>query len=158
MTPYQRGNRDGLLSFAKACDTEAQAERDEVARWERSRHAHSARASENHAFARQALMHAAALARRMAEALPVDPEPSVLACGHPAQCYTPTGCGWCAEVRRAAEAGAREAYLDVANAIDAGALPLSLRSSLHTASTGPNAAIVSRVLARLTPAGGKGEG
>lgn len=78
MTPYQRGNRDGLLSLADRLGDLAVAEDDQ-----RRRHGGQPRLAylvEHHTSARDALRRAETLARQAAEALPDDPE------GAPATC------------------------------------------------------------------------
>jgi len=73
MTPYQRGNRDGLLSLAIDLERLAQAEREEAARLSRHRTMGERLATNRH-FAADALDRAARVARTRAEALPDDPE------------------------------------------------------------------------------------
>jgi hypothetical protein len=81
LTAYQRGNRDALLSFAKAMGVLTEPWEAEVARTARamenpvnSVQANAAARLNRHASMRLVAMREAAyLARRMAEALPDDP-------------------------------------------------------------------------------------
>lgn len=74
MTGYQRGNRDGLLSFAATCEARAHAE-DERGDELKRRRTMGERLSVNHYHAAAAWMDAARLARSAALALPDDPTP-----------------------------------------------------------------------------------
>jgi hypothetical protein len=82
MTPYQRGNRDALLQFAHVAATRAEAHRAEVDRCNavltnlvNAVQVNAARVLQPAAVWRmQAWLDAAALAERMAEAMPEDPE------------------------------------------------------------------------------------
>ena len=73
MTPYQRGNRDGLLSFAATCEARANDENDQGDHLAKHR-TMGERLSVNRYYAAAAWMDAARLARVAAEALPEDPE------------------------------------------------------------------------------------
>lgn len=83
MTPYQRGNRDGLLNLAanlreNAAQHRAEAERMKVHR-ERpglrmDTHRAIQRLLENAVMREQVLLDSARLADRLSEALPMDPE------------------------------------------------------------------------------------
>lgn len=72
MTPYQRGNRDGLLLFAAACDLRAHAE-DEAGDQLKRHPTMGERLSTQRYYAAEAWANAARLARVRAEALPDDP-------------------------------------------------------------------------------------
>lgn len=81
MTPYQRGNRDGLLYAAAEMEGRAARETAEARRLEETSLKGApvfvgGRASRaiNHHFAAQAYTRVADNLRRMAEALPEDPE------------------------------------------------------------------------------------
>ena len=71
---YQRGNRDGLLSFAATCEARAHAEDEEGDHLAKHR-TMGERLSVNRYHAAAAWMDAARLARVAAEALPEDPTP-----------------------------------------------------------------------------------
>ncbi len=71
---YQRGNRDGLLSFAAECDARAESEKQQAEKLRRHRTL-GERLATNRLYAAEAWHEAAALARRRAEALPEDPAP-----------------------------------------------------------------------------------
>jgi hypothetical protein len=69
---YQRGNRDGLLSFAAECDARAESEKQQAATLRRHR-TMGERLSVNRLYASEAWQEAGALARRRSEALPEEP-------------------------------------------------------------------------------------
>lgn len=76
-TPYQRGNRDGLIYLAAEIDalaTEAQRARDGARAVDARRRVSDERMSIHHAAVRQTCVRVASLARRRAESLPMDPE------------------------------------------------------------------------------------
>ena len=102
MTPYQRGNRDALLNIAAQLDARADASEkrydDMRARLDRGRFA----ASTMHRTVVNAMLaHAvhdrdvAVMARRLAEALPEDPEEpteTAVVCRDGSRCVRPGGC------------------------------------------------------------------
>ena len=74
MTPYQRGNRDGLLGLAVELERLAEDERRAGDRYGYREPGTSAREAQSHHWARAvSLSSAAHMARRRAEAMPEDP-------------------------------------------------------------------------------------
>ena len=73
MTPYQRGNRDGLLAFALDCERLAEKHRVDAKRYAQHPTLGHLLTTQRH-FAAAALDDTARLARTRAEALPDDPQ------------------------------------------------------------------------------------
>lgn len=74
MTAYQRGNRDGLLSFAAKCDGQARQALEQAESWDAARHSQAPRLAELWHARAAVWLYVSDIARAAAESLPIDPE------------------------------------------------------------------------------------